>query len=289
MRNEAGAERMRELCEYIAAHADEPIKLADLAARAGVTSFHLQRIFKAAVGVSPKQYLDDCRMRKFKGLLREGSADGVTGAIYEAGFGASSRLYEKVDTRLGMTPMEYRAGGAGVEIAYASAETPLGLMMVGASDRGLCFLQFGDSLDALLIGLKADYPAAHVAAMADPPPAAFLDWMAALNGYLSGQELNLRLPVHIRATAFQLKVWRYLQAIPTGSVQSYQEVAHGIGEPRAARAVARACASNRVAMAIPCHRVIRGTGELGGFKWGMERKRVLLDMERRGAATAARG
>ena len=124
MRNDAGTARIREMCDYIAAHADEPLSLADLAARAGVTSFHLQRSFKAVVGVSPKQYLDDCRMRKFKGLLREGSADGVTGAIYQAGFGASSRLYEKVDTRLGMTPMEYRSGGEGVDIAYAADETP---------------------------------------------------------------------------------------------------------------------------------------------------------------------
>jgi AraC family transcriptional regulator, regulatory protein of adaptative response / methylated-DNA-[protein]-cysteine methyltransferase len=281
------AQRIREICQYIEQHADEPLSLADLALRANLSPYHLQRGFKAIVGVSPKQYLDNCRMQNFKTLLRKGKNEGVTGAMYEAGFGSSSRLYERADTRLGMTPMEYRNGGRGIEIAYGAAKTPLGTMMVGATDRGLCFVQFRDSAAALRKELGAEYPEARLIPMADPPPRAFREWMAALNRYLEGQELDLRLPVHIRATAFQMKVWKYLQSIPYGSVQSYQEVAEGIGEPRAARAVARACASNRVALAIPCHRVIRGTGELGGYRWGLERKRVLIDNERK--ARAARG
>lgn len=269
-------ERIRELCQYIEAHATEPMPLAALAERAGVSAFHLQRSFKAIVGVTPKQYADNCRMAQFKSHLR-GQRD-VTGAIFEAGYGSLSRVYEKTDARLGMTPMEYRAGGAGVSITYAESSTPLGPMLIGATDRGLCFLQFGEGL---LQALRREYPQATLTPMAQPAPALYREWIAALNAYLSGQSPALRLPVHIRATAFQLKVWQYLQSIPAGSVESYAEVAKGIGAPRATRAVARACASNAVALAIPCHRVIRGTGELGGYRWGLERKRVLIDQERR--------
>jgi AraC family transcriptional regulator of adaptative response/methylated-DNA-[protein]-cysteine methyltransferase len=225
-------------------------------------------------------------MRNFKSVLRDGTSRGVTDAIYSSGFGSLSRLYEKADTRLGMTPMEYRAGGRGLEITYGTAETPVGLMMVGATDRGLCFLQFGEDVETLHRALAAEYPGAQVTPMPDPAPAEFTQWMDALNRYLSGQEPDLRVPLHVRASAFQMRVWKYLQSIPYGSVQSYQEVAKGLGEPRAARAVARACASNRVALAIPCHRVIRGTGELGGYRWGLERKRVLLDKERKARSSA---
>ena len=274
-------ERIRTLCSYIEQNADAPLSLADLAQQANLTVFHLQRRFKAIVGVSPKEYLDNCRMHSFKAILRQGKEDGVTGALYEAGFGSSSRLYEKADTRLGMTPMEYRSGGRGLEIAYAVAETPLGHMMVGATDRGLCSVQFGDGSAKLREALRSEYPEARLIPMADPAPPGFREWIAALNRHLEGHIVDFRLPVHVRATAFQMKVWKYLQSISHGSVQSYLEVAKGIGQPKAARAVAQACASNCVALAIPCHRVIRGTGELGGYKWGLERKRILLDLERR--------
>jgi AraC family transcriptional regulator of adaptative response/methylated-DNA-[protein]-cysteine methyltransferase len=159
-------------------------------------------------------------------------------------------------------------------------------MMVGATDRGLCFVQFGEDVATLRAALTAEYPEAKITPMEDPAPAQFRKWMEALNQHLEGQSEDLRLPIHVAATAFQLKVWKYLQSIPSGSVQSYKEVAEGIGQPRAVRAVARACATNRVALAIPCHRVIRGTGELGGYRWGLERKRVLIDRER--AARASR-
>lgn len=270
--------KIRNLCYYIEQHADESLTLARLSKEARLSPFHLQRAFKAVVGVSPKQYLDGKRMDAFKSRLRNGQ--DVTGAIFEAGFGSLSRLYEKADTRLGMTPMEYREGGKGIEITYATARTPLGLMMVGATDRGLCFVQFGESDAALLRALKVQYPKAAIRAQSDPPPEDFTKWMSGLNRYLGGQQPDLRLPVHVRATAFQLMVWKYLQTIPRGSVESYQEVAEAIGRPTAARAVARACASNTVAVVIPCHRVIRGTGELGGYRWGLERKRTLLDQER---------
>ena len=274
-------DRIRALCRYIEQHVDSPLTLADLARQARLSPYHLQRSFKALVGVSPKHYLDNCRIKTFKSILRRPGGEGVTGAIFEAGYGSLSRLYEKTDSRLGMTPMEYRAGGRGVEITYGAAETPLGLMMVGATDRGLCFVQFGERESSLLEALMTEYPGAEVTPLADPPPPHFQAWMSALNRYLEGQEPDVRLPVHIRATSFQLRVWSYLQSIPPGSVESYQEVAQSIGRPKAARAVARACASNRVAIAIPCHRVIRGNGELGGYRWGLDRKRVLIDNERK--------
>jgi AraC family transcriptional regulator of adaptative response/methylated-DNA-[protein]-cysteine methyltransferase len=273
-------ERMRRLCEYIDRHADERLTLTDLSRLAKLSPSHFQRRFTAIVGVSPKQYVDARRMTALKSMLRAPDEDRVTGAIFGAGYGSLSRVYEKVDTRLGMTPMEYRAGGQGVGITYATARTPLGLMMVGATDRGLCFVQFGDRAASLREALAAEYPRARLAACADPPPPQFDAWVAALNRYLSGATFEMRLPVHVRATAFQLKVWTYLQSITYGQVESYQEVAKAVGVPRATRAVARACAANRVALAIPCHRVIRATGELGGYKWGPARKRTLIDQER---------
>ncbi|MEZ5353520.1 MAG: bifunctional DNA-binding transcriptional regulator/O6-methylguanine-DNA methyltransferase Ada [Bryobacteraceae bacterium] len=274
------AGRIRDLCAYIEANADAVLTLADLGRCAGLSPYHLQRTFKAIVGVSPKQYLEERRMQSFKSILRRKKGGGVTGAIYEAGFGSSSRLYEKADTRLGMTPIEYRSGGAGVEITYGSAETALGLMMMGATDRGLCFVQFGESAAGLLATLKSEYPKAALVPMPEPAPAEFTVWMSALRQHLEGRQPDLGLPVHVRATAFQMKVWQYLRSIPPGAVQAYGEVAKTIGAPRAARAVARVCASNPVAIAIPCHRVIRGTGALGGYRWGLERKRVLIDRER---------
>jgi AraC family transcriptional regulator of adaptative response/methylated-DNA-[protein]-cysteine methyltransferase len=204
----------------------------------------------------------------------------VSDAIYEAGFGSGSRVYEKADGQLGMTPSEYRRGGKGLVISYASAQTPLGLLMIGATDRGICFLQFGETHEGLATELQRQFPAATTQAMPPSHASEFSDWMAALNRHLRGLEPRLDLPLDVRGTAFQLIVWRYLQRVPYGEVRSYAEVAEAIGRPSAARAVARACASNGVALLIPCHRVVRGTGELGGYRWGVQRKRVLLDTER---------
>jgi AraC family transcriptional regulator, regulatory protein of adaptative response / methylated-DNA-[protein]-cysteine methyltransferase len=190
-------------------------------------------------------------------------------------------VYERVDTRLGMTPAEYRSGGEKVTISYVCVDSVLGRMMIGATDRGLCFVQFAASDEELLAMLRAEYSAARCEPMQEPFAPEFENWMTALRDHLDGQQPRLDLPIDVRATAFQMKVWQYLQSIPYGSVQSYTEVAAGLGQPTAARAVARACAQNRVALAIPCHRVIRGTGELGGYRWGLERKRVLIDVERR--------
>lgn len=272
--------RIRRLCEYIrlSCRSGESLALEDLGRQVGLSPFHLQRTFKEIVGVTPKQFVEACRMQALKGELR--ARPSVTDAIYEAGFGSSSRVYERVDTRLGMTPREYRAGGKGVAISYVSVTSPLGVMMIGATDRGLCFVQFGESHNELLEMLHKEYPEAALDQRKSPYPEQFDAWIKSLLRYLRQEQIRLDLPLDVRATAFQLKVWKYLQSIPYGEVQSYAEVAAAIGDPQATRAVARACAANRVAIVIPCHRVIRGNGELGGYRWGAERKRVLIDAER---------
>lgn len=275
------AERIRQLCEYIRANSGngEPLSLEHLSRQAGVSPFHLQRTFKAAVGVTPKQFLERCRLEALKTKLRE--SDSVTAAVYDAGFGSSSRVYERSDSQLGMTPRAYREGAKGLTISYATVETRLGQLMLGATTRGLCFLQFGDSADQLLEMLREEYPAAMLRAMPAPYPEQFELWMESLSRYMRGEQVNFDLPVDVQATAFQMKVWMYLRSIPHGTTESYAKVAAATGDPKATRAVARACASNPVAIVIPCHRVIRGDGDLGGYRWGLERKQALLDNENR--------
>ena len=280
--------RIRRLCEHIRLNClnGDSLSLEELSKEVNLSPFHLQRTFKALLGVTPKEYVEACRLEALRTQLR--SHTSVTAAIFESGFNSTSRVYERVDTRLGMTPSEYRAGGKDVSISYVSMDTPLGLMMVGATDRGLCFAQFGESSDDLLDALREAYPAATLEPMKTPYPEQFNLWVKSLSRYLRREQIHFDAPIDIRGTAFQLKVWRYLQSIPYGEVQSYSEVAKAIGNPGATRAVAHACARNRVALAIPCHRVIRGNGELGGYRWGVERKRVLIDAERAVRSSSAR-
>lgn len=277
--------KIEKLARYIEAHATEPLPLSALAAQAGVSPFHLQRSFKAVMGVTPKAYQEGVRMKALKTGLRRG--DRVTDAIYDAGFGSPSRLYERLDGRLGMTPRQYRRGGEGVEISYAFSRSALGLLLLAATDRGVCFVQFGKREAQLKALLEHEYPAAHLTPTTGATSPQFAAWMSALEAHLASGRPHPDLAVELHGTAFQLKVWRYLQSIPVGDVQSYAEVARGIGAPGAARAVARACAANKVAVLVPCHRVIRGTGELGGYRWGTARKRALLDAERAGRADRA--
>jgi AraC family transcriptional regulator, regulatory protein of adaptative response / methylated-DNA-[protein]-cysteine methyltransferase len=269
---------VHELARQIDANPEHPFRLAQLAQRAGYSPFHLQRNFKAIIGSTPKEYQTAARLRTLKQELRKDAP--VSDAIYQAGFGSGSRVYEKTDGQLGMTPSEYRSGGKGLTISYASGRTPLGLLMIGATDRGICFLQFGDTHESLAAELGRQFPAARTQPMPPTHSKDFDSWMAALNRHLRGLEPRLDLPLDVRGTAFQLIVWRYLQKLPYGEVRSYSEVAEAIGKPSAVRAVAGACASNKIALLIPCHRVVRGTGELGGYRWGVQRKRVLLDTER---------
>jgi AraC family transcriptional regulator of adaptative response/methylated-DNA-[protein]-cysteine methyltransferase len=273
----SAAERIREVCRYIERHSDEPLTIAQLASLAAMSRFHFARSFRSVTGVTPREYVNGARTHALKQGLR--GSGGVDAAIYDAGYGSSSRVYEHAARRLGMTPGQYRRGGAGVEISAVCVKTVLGFMAIGATDRGICFLQFGDSPEALHAQLAREYPKARIVDTSTPPRP-FDAWVAAIDGYLKGEEPHLDLPLDIRATAFQLRVWKYLQGIPYGDLQSYGEVAAALGCPGAARAVAQACGKNNVALAIPCHRIIRGDGDLGGYRWGLHRKRVLIDLER---------
>jgi AraC family transcriptional regulator of adaptative response/methylated-DNA-[protein]-cysteine methyltransferase len=284
------AERIRKICRYIEAHASDVdpsrLSLDQLAKRAGISRFHFQRSFQAIVGVTPKHYVEACRIKQLKTNLRQshGVTGAVTTAIYDAGYGSSSRVYERADAHLGMTPKQYRDGGSNLIITYTIVDSPAGKIMLGATDRGICFVQFGESRQELLHALETEYPAALLEAMRDPAPPVFRQWITALSSHLAGRQPHLDLPLDIRATAFQMRVWNYLQSIPYGQTRSYGEVAEAIGQPAATRAVANACAKNTVAILIPCHRVIRGTGELGGYRWGLPRKRTILESERDHAA-----
>lgn len=267
---------VRTLMREIEADPTRRLRLSDLARRAGYSASHLQRSFAAITGSSPKAFQTAARMRLLKRSLRADAS--VTAAIANAGFGSTSRVYEKTDAELGMTPTDYKSGGAGLTIAYATGSTPLGLIMIGATDRGICSLQFGDSSRGLLAGLKREYPKARLKPMPAGQQPEFQRWMRALSAHLKGAP-HTELPLDLSGTAFQLRVWRYLRGIPSGAVRTYAEVAAGIGRPSAARAVARACATNRIAVLIPCHRVVRGTGEISGYRWGIKRKRALLESE----------
>jgi len=266
----------KEICRYIEQHLDEPITLDRLGKAFRQSPFHLQRRFKATLGITPREYADSCRMRLLKRNLQAG--DNVTRAMYDAGYGSSSRLYAKTTSQLGMTPDKYRRGAIAASIRYACADSPLGRMLIAATDRGVCSIQFARSDGELLEGLKREFPFA----MRKPDEGGLKAWVSALLSKMTGKELNAALPLDIRATAFQRRVWAYLQSIPFGATRSYGEVAKAIGQPAASRAVARACATNPVAVAIPCHRVVREDGNISGYRWGVERKKTLLEMEARG-------
>ena len=269
---------IRQAAEYIQANWQHELPLSLLSKEAGLSPFYFQRSFKSLIGVTPRQYQEACRLRALKDGLRQG--DDVLQAIFAAGFGSASRVYERVDTRLGMTPSEYRAGGARVGITHATIRTRLGLLAIGATDRGLCFVQFGASEGELIAALRREYPAAQLAAVRKPWPEHLCAWARALEQHLEGARLPVDLPLDIRATAFQRQVWEQLRAIPFGETYSYSEVAKAIGREKAVRAVARACATNPVALVIPCHRVIREDKSLGGYRWGLERKKKLLLAEK---------
>ena len=268
------ADSAKEICRYIEQHLDEPITLARLGKVFRQSPFLLQRRFKAALGITPREYAESCRLRLLKRNLQAG--DNVTRAMYDAGYGSSSRLYEKTASQLGMTPDKYRRGAIAATIRYAIADSPLGRMLIAATDRGVCAIQFARSDGELIEGLKREFPFA----VRKPDDGGLHAWVAALLSKMTGNELNAALPLDIRATAFQRRVWTYLQSIPFGTTRSYGQVAKAIGRPRASRAVARACATKPVAVAIPCHRVVRQDGNISGYRWGVERKKTLLEMER---------
>ncbi len=270
----SASDGVKAICRFIEQHLDEPLTLERLGKEFQQSPFHLQRRFKAVLGITPREYADSCRLRLLKRNLQAG--DSVTRAMYDAGYGSSSRLYEKTASQLGMTPDKYRRGAIAAAIRYTCADSPLGRMLIATTERGICAIQFARSDGELMEGLKREFPFA--ARKVDD--GGLQSWVGALLRHMRGKDLDSSLPLDIRATAFQRRVWAYLQSIPYGATRSYSQVAKGIGQPRATRAVARACATNPVAVAIPCHRVVREDGSMGGYRWGIERKKALLEMER---------
>lgn len=273
------AAQMAQLAHHIEAHADETLGLDDLAAPLGLTSSTLHRRFKKYLGLSPKAFQEAIRMRRLKAALRTG--DDVTGAIFEAGYGSVSRVYGEASRDMGMTLSTYRAGGKGETIFHATRPTRFGLMMMGATERGVCFVQFGPGEEALTDQLRGEFPKAElVSGMTDGP--ALDHWITALEQHLDEGRPHPDLPLDLKGTAFQMKVWQFLRQIPPGKPISYADLASAVGNPKAVRAAASACARNRVAVLVPCHRVLRGDGSLGGYRWGLDMKRQLLAAEQSG-------
>ena len=273
---DANLKLVKAVCRYIEQHLDESVTLPQLGTAFNRSPFHLQRVFKAVLGVTPRAYTESCRMKQLKRNLQAGHS--VTRAMYDAGYSSSSRLYERTASHLGMSPDKYRRGSIATTVRYSCTDSPLGRMLVAATDKGICAIQFADSDEELEHGLKHEFPFAIRRRDDD----AIQQWTQELLRHMYGQALNPALPLDIQATAFQRRVWTYLQSIPFGETRSYSAVAKDIGQPTAARAVARACATNRIAVVIPCHRVVRESGDLAGYRWGVARKEALLELEKPG-------
>jgi AraC family transcriptional regulator of adaptative response/methylated-DNA-[protein]-cysteine methyltransferase len=265
--------KVRRACAWLAS-ADAPPSLAALAARIGGSPYHLHRNFKRLVGLTPRAYAAACRLSTVKRRLRKG--DDVTGAVFGAGYGSSSRFYERAAARLGMPPSTYRRGGSGMTIRYTIVDSVLGRLLVAATERGVCAVEMGESDSDLERDLAREYPAATLSAAGG----SFARWTAEILARVSGRRPRIDLPLDVQATAFQWQVWEALAAIPFGETRTYGQVAGAIGQPRSVRAVARACATNPAAVAIPCHRVVGASGSLTGYRWGVERKRELLQREK---------
>jgi len=273
--NSATTSFITRVCQYIQDQHPATITLQQLGHEFHMSPYHLQRTFKHVTGISPRQFAENLRVEDFKSQVRRG--ERITDAIYSAGFGSSSRLYERSNEQLGMTPSTYRKKGDGMTIFYSVVACPLGLLLVAVTDKGICKISLGDDEQALIADMTTEFELAE--RIRDDEGVGF--WTEKIIGYLEGWQPNLDLPLDIRATAFQMKVWQKLQAIPVGETRSYSDIAEEIGQPTASRAVANACAKNPVALVIPCHRIIRKDGKsLGGYRWGIERKEALLAQEK---------
>jgi AraC family transcriptional regulator of adaptative response/methylated-DNA-[protein]-cysteine methyltransferase len=267
--------------DYIDSHitdlSEERITLELLAEKSGMSPYHLQRTFKEIIGLTPAQYIRARKSERLKDELKRGET--VSRATFGAGYGSSSRVYADANARLGMTPATYRQGGSGAHMDYIIAKTSLGALLVAATDRGVCAVTLGDDALTLEAALAREYPAATRTRVTAPSSALGV-WVAEIVSAVDGERARPEIPIDVQGSAFRWKVWRELQKIPFGETRSYSEIARAIGSPKAARAVAGACASNRVAVVIPCHRVVRQGGELGGYRWGIERKKRLVEKER---------
>jgi AraC family transcriptional regulator of adaptative response/methylated-DNA-[protein]-cysteine methyltransferase len=253
---------------------NETITLQQLGEQFQHSPFHLQRTFKAVMGITPKQYADSVRMRAFKAQLQEG--DSVTEAIYAAGYSSNSRLYERAAAQMGMIPSVYQQGGQGKVVVYAVTDSPLGLLLAAATERGLCAVRLGDDREQLVAGLHDEFAKATLVEDAT----LLQDAVQAIVQHLTGDLPDLDLPLDIQATAFQKRVWEALRDIPYGETRSYGEIAAVINAPKSARAVGNACASNPIALVVPCHRVVKSNGEMGNYRWGIHRKKQLIEQER---------
>ncbi len=263
-----------QACRHIEA-ADTVPTLKELAQRAGMSPYHFHRVFKATAGLTPKAYAAAHRAGKMRKRL--GRQESITDAIYDAGFNSNSRFYEASDSMLGMRPKDYRAGGANTDIRFAVGECVLGSILVAQSTRGICAILLGDDPDQLARNLQDQFPKANLIG----GDAGFEQLVAKVVGFIQAPALGLDLPLDVQGTAFQERVWQALREIPVGTTASYTEIAQRIGMPKAVRAVAQACGANHLAVAIPCHRVVRSDGNLSGYRWGVERKRKLLEIETR--------
>ncbi|CCH08287.1 bifunctional transcriptional activator/DNA repair enzyme AdaA [Achromobacter xylosoxidans] len=260
-----------------ALEAEQPPDLNTLAEQAGMSRFHFHRIFKAATGITPKAYANALRADRARQQLRQSAS--VTDAMYGAGFNSSGRFYEAAPAILGMTPTAFRKDGEGVEIRFAVGQCALGALLVAASDTGICEIALHEDPEQLVRNLQDRFKAARLIG-ADRE---FEQWMAAVVGFVENPSVGLHLPLDVRGTAFQRRVWEALREIPVGATATYTDIAERIGSPRSVRAVARACATNNIALAIPCHRVVRTDGSLAGYRWGIERKRELIEREAKAA------
>jgi AraC family transcriptional regulator of adaptative response/methylated-DNA-[protein]-cysteine methyltransferase len=268
--------RVQRLCRYIESYdsPDQPLSLRAMSEHLHLSPHHLHRTFKRIIGITPRQYAEACRVGRLKALVREGET--VTRALYEAGYGSSSRLYEGVSNRMGMTPGTYLRGGKGARIRYTIGYCSLGRLLVAATEKGICAVSIGKTDETLEASLSSEYPGAEI----HRDRGGLREYVTALLKYFDGKQPDPDLPLDVRVTAFQWKVYEALRTIPYGQTRTYGEIAEVIGHPKAVRAVARACAKNPVAIVIPCHRVVRKDGGLGGYRWCVERKKALLAHER---------
>ncbi len=268
-------ELVDRVTRHIESNLDKKLTLENLAAEIGLSPYHLQRTFKRTLGISPRQYAEARRLEKMKKSLRKGET--VNNALYKAGFTSRSRVYEKIPSRLGVNPGTFRRGGEGLNIQYTIIDSPIGKLLLAATDKGVCSVCIGASDDAVEAALSQDYYAANLHRNDN----GMKNWVNILANYFNGQRLPPDLPLDVQATAFQWKVWKQIQSIPYGTTTTYTNIAKALGNPRATRAVARVCATNPVSVLIPCHRVIGKNGGLHGYRWGTKRKQALLSLEQK--------
>jgi AraC family transcriptional regulator, regulatory protein of adaptative response / methylated-DNA-[protein]-cysteine methyltransferase len=266
---------VQRAAKLLAEYGDEGIRLGSIAAKLQTSATTLRRAFAQVTGLTPRDLTEALRIQRFKKMLHAGRS--ITDALYETGYGSASRVYERSNAQLGMTPAAYRKGGLGMKITYSIAKSPLGKVLVGATEKGVSAVYLGDSNEKMVAELRQEYPRAEIA----PATQSHARWIQEIVERIEGKQANIEVPLDLQATAFQRRVWQELQKIPRGSTRTYSQVARAMGNPQAVRAVARACATNPVSIVVPCHRVIREDGELAGYRWGLERKEGLLAQEQK--------